>query len=112
MKRIVKSITGTRLSDSVSIDFDMLPGTGSLDIDVHQTEHGPVTGYQLAARLRDETWADDPVALEGEYQLLVTLDDGTVRHLGTSDIPASIDISLTDTIGISCSWEYPTGWLR
>lgn len=91
-------------SDVDWTDMDMIPGSGTLDIDTADSQDGPVRTYRLKATLFKSHPAG-PSYLSGDLKILAVYDSGIRVQLGTNEMPVRLDVSGGETLDISCEWQ-------
>lgn len=91
-------------SDVDWTDMNMVPGSGTLDIDTSDSKDGPVRTYRLKASIIKNHPAG-PAYLSGDLKILAVFDSGIRVQLGTDEMPVRLDVTGGETLEISCDWQ-------
>ena len=104
MRHIISNIQYKELSGTDWTDIGMVPATGSLNIDTSDSKNGLIRTYRLDATLQRSS-VPAPAFLSSDLKLRITYDSGDVVFIGTDEMPVRLDVSGSDTLRVSCSWQ-------
>jgi hypothetical protein len=91
-------------SDIDWTDMEMVPASGTLDIETADTKNGTVRTFRLSAVLPKKHPAG-PSYLAGDLRIQVVYDSGYRIQLGTKEMPARVKVSGSETLNITCDWQ-------
>ena len=91
-------------SDVDWTDMDMVPGSGTLDIDTADSKNGPVRTFRLNASL-ERVHPSGPSWLAGDLRIMAVYDSGIRIQIGTSEMPVRLSIAGGNPLKISCDWQ-------
>ena len=106
MIKIIKTLKARSLDlgDGILHTLPMVPATGYLEITEKDDSAGRLATAKISATLsRDHDILRDNL----ELQVGFCDDEDTVRSFGTVDLPLRLEITMADTIKVSCSYSYP-----
>lgn len=104
MRHIISNIQYKTLSGASWTDIGMVPATGTMSIDTSDSKNGMIRTYKMNATIQRSS-VPAPAFLADDLKLRVTYDSGDVVFIGSDEMPVRLDVSGSDTLRISCSWQ-------
>lgn len=102
MIRTIEKIIINDLSSRVQKVVPMIPASGTYSRDITTEAGGRLSTTNIDFKVSE--------VLPEMYQdviLTVLFDDGTKVSVGSSDIPATLEIKNSDITRVTCKWKHP-----
>lgn len=104
MIRIVQAISVLRPEENTEYALPIIPASATVSVTTEHGDHGYSALYDLAFRLAGPSVP--PILFQPQF-LKLTLDDGEVMNLGTTERPVRFTVKEEDAITVTSSWREP-----